>query len=138
MSLDLENLNINDSLKITDNKNEDQRTDPRTVKIREKAREMESVFLSQMVKAMRKTVPKNSWNGTENQNNLPSMMFSRVMGKALAKSGGIGLADKIFNSLKEMDNQEIQKIQEENLEQNNLPINTFNFLKSNSTELNNE
>src|SRR6056297_2952550 len=72
----------------------------RNIKLREKARDMESIFLSQMIKTMRKTIPDNPWGGSKND--LPSMMFSSVMGKAMAKSGGIGLAKKIFNSLKEM------------------------------------
>ncbi|HMA62452.1 MAG TPA: rod-binding protein [bacterium] len=108
----------------------------RNIKLREKARDMESIFLSQMIKTMRKTIPDNPWGGSKND--LPSMMFSSVMGKAMAKSGGIGLAKKIFNSLKEMNDQEIQEIDTEELDQNPMSVNTLNFIKSSPIESNNE
>ncbi|MCF7741395.1 MAG: rod-binding protein [Candidatus Marinimicrobia bacterium] len=127
-----------DNIKIAfDSSLEKQNTrNSRNIKLREKARDMESIFLSQMIKTMRKTIPDNPWGGSKND--LPSMMFSSVMGKAMAKSGGIGLAKKIFNSLKDMNDQEIQKIDTEELDQNPMSLNTFNFMKSSPIESNNE
>jgi len=138
MSIELEKLNLNNNHRVTDNNIEGTKSDPRMIKLQEKAQEMESIFLTQMIKAMRKTVPGNSIGGSENKSSLSSMMFSSVMGKALAKSGGVGLADKIFSSLKKMDHEQIQKIQSEELDQSTLPISTFNFLKTNTTGLKNE
>mgnify|MGYP006303813723 CR=1 FL=1 len=129
--------NVNNIKIAFDSSLEKQNTrNSRNIKLREKARDMESIFLSQMIKTMRKTIPDNPWGGS--RNDLPSMMFSSVMGKAMAKSGGIGLAKKIFNSLKDMNDQEIQKIDTEELDQNPMSQNTFNFMKSSPIESNNE
>lgn len=71
----------------------------REIKLRKQSKELEAVFLTQLFKAMEKTVPKNSTTGSKNS--LATMMFSSVMGEALADQGGIGLADIIFESLKD-------------------------------------
>ena len=129
--------NVNNIKIAFDSSLEKQNTrNSRNKKLREKTRNMESIFLSQMIKTMRKTIPDNPWGGSKND--LPSMMFSSVMGKSMAKSGGIGLAKKIFNSLKDMNDQEIQKIDTEELDQNPMSLNTFNFMKSSAIESNNE
>src|SRR6056297_1023591 len=120
MSINIENIN-NNIPKITDNNIEEKKNNSRILKIKDKAQEMEALFLTQMVKAMRKTVPDNSWSGTKSKNNLASMMFSSVMGKAMAKSGGIGLADEIFNSLKDMNEEQIQELQLDQIKENSLP-----------------
>lgn len=138
MSISFKILNINNQFKLEDGKQSNSSVDPRQIKINEKAEEMEALFLTQMVKAMRKTIPKNSWSGTKNENNLSSMMFSSVMGKALAKSGGIGLAKKIASSLQKMDGKEIQELEAKELDQTTMPVSTFNYLKTGSKELNNE
>lgn len=65
--------------------------------LKKKAEKMEGVFMSQVVKAMKKTIPKTNKSTT---GNLSSFMFSRVMGKAMAKSD-IGISKMIYNSIKQ-------------------------------------
>jgi len=72
----------------------------RDMQIRAKSQEMEALFITEMFKAMEKTVPEDATGGS---NNLPKMMFSSVMGDAVAKNGGIGLAHTIYSALKEKD-----------------------------------
>ena len=66
--------------------------------LRAKSRDLEAIFISQLFKAMEKTVKSSQ---TEGSNNLSTMMFSSVMGKAVAEQGGIGLAETIYQSLAE-------------------------------------
>jgi Rod binding domain-containing protein len=88
---------------INNNKNSVESADfdkSKDLKLRAQAEELEAIFLSKLVKAMEKTIPKNESGST---NTLSSMMFSSEMGKAMAKNGGIGLAKIIYNSLKDKD-----------------------------------
>ncbi|RKY53453.1 MAG: hypothetical protein DRP89_06170, partial [Candidatus Neomarinimicrobiota bacterium] len=73
----------------------------REIKLRQKCKDLEGLFITQLFKAMEKTIPKSSLVGSKNT--LSSMMFSSVMGEALANQGGFGLADVIFKSLKDKD-----------------------------------
>jgi Rod binding domain-containing protein len=132
----IENINIKNQQKIDKQDFDKPNSEKRELQIREKAREMESIFLTQMIKAMRKTIPDNSWSGSKND--LPSMMFSSTMGKALAKSGGIGLSEKIYKSLQKMDEKDIQQLEKEELDDSSLEINTWDFISNNPIELNNE
>jgi Rod binding domain-containing protein len=132
----IENINIKNQQKIDKQGFDKPNSEKRELQIREKAREMESIFLTQMIKAMRKTIPDNSWSGSKND--LPSMMFSSTMGKALAKSGGIGLSEKIYKSLQKMDEKDIQQLEKEELDDSSLEINTWDFISNNPIELNNE
>ncbi len=75
----------------------------RELKLKETSRQMEASFLTLVFKAMEKTIPKSSLIGGSN-NSLASMMFSTTMADAVAEQGGLGFADKIFESLKESDN----------------------------------
>ena len=72
----------------------------RDIQLKAQAEEMEAIFLGKMIKAMEKTIPKSDDNSS---NTLSSMLFSSEMGKTMAKSGGIGLAKFIYNSLKDKD-----------------------------------
>ena len=63
---------------------------------------MEAQFLNTLVKAMEKTVPREN-----NKQNMVSMMFSGVMSKAMAEQGGIGMADFIYNSLKDKESPDL-------------------------------
>ncbi len=73
----------------------------RDAQMRQVSRDMEAVFLTQLFKVMAKTVPTGPLSGRKNT--LPSVLFSSVMGKAVAESGGIGLAEVIYRSLREKD-----------------------------------
>ncbi len=72
----------------------------RDIQLRTQAEEMESIFLTKMIKTMEQTIPKRD---DSSSNTLSSMMFAGEMGKTMAKSGGIGLAKFIYNALKDKD-----------------------------------
>ncbi len=93
------NNNMNEILKksVNQNKKLSDKQNGRDILLREKANDLEAIFITQIFKAMEKTIPKTD---SGDKQNLSTMMFSSVMGKAVAHNGGIGLSDMIFNSLK--------------------------------------
>ncbi|MCB0281072.1 MAG: rod-binding protein [Calditrichae bacterium] len=72
-------------------------TDKEEKKLRDASKKLEGQFLTFMLKAMENTVPKDE---KENSQSMATMMFSSVLGENIAESGGIGLADFIYQSLK--------------------------------------
>ncbi len=74
-------------------------------KLKESARELEGLFISFVLKAMEKTIPRE-----KEQNNLATMMFSSVMGKEMAEQGGFGLADYLYQRLSEKDLTAIERL----------------------------
>ncbi len=84
------------------------RTDPEDVKLRQSAKDLESLFLSFVLKAMEKTVPKE-----EQSASVASMMFSTVLGKGIADAGGIGLSKYFYETLKQNPPENMQKLNEE-------------------------
>ena len=68
------------------------------IQLKEKAEELEAVFMTQMIKAMEKTIPEGLMGG---KHSLPSMMFSGVMADAVSNGGGMGLAKMIYTSLRD-------------------------------------
>ena len=75
-------------------------------KLKYSAKELEGLFLGQVVKAMRSTIPKESGQSST----MVDMMFSSVMGKSMAEQGGIGLAEFFFKSLSEDDTEAIERL----------------------------
>lgn len=73
-------------------------TDKEEKKLRDASKKLEGQFLTFMLKAMENTVPKDE---KENSQSMATMMFSSVLGENIAENGGIGLADFIYQSLKE-------------------------------------
>lgn len=73
----------------------------RDLKLRKAAKDFESIFIAQVIKAMEKTVPKSDLQSSSNT--LPSMLFSTTLGKAVADQGGVGLSEMIYRSLKARD-----------------------------------
>ena len=63
--------------------------------LRKVARDFESLFMSQLLQAMGKTVPE----GSMTTGGMAELLFNQVMGKALAEGGGIGLAEIIYRDL---------------------------------------
>ncbi len=81
-------------------------TDKEDKKLKESAKQLEGLFLSFMLKAMEKTVPK--FDDKKDSNNLATMMFSMVLGEDIADKGGVGLADFIYRNMKEHRDKNIQ------------------------------
>jgi len=71
------------------------------IKLRSGAKQLEGLFLTFVLKAMEKTIPR--FDNKQNSNNLVSMMFSTVMGEDLARHGGVGLAKFIYQHMKKED-----------------------------------
>ncbi|MBO8130522.1 MAG: hypothetical protein H0Z29_03270 [Candidatus Marinimicrobia bacterium] len=80
------------------------------LKLKKASKEFEGLFLSYVIKAMEKTLPEGGIVG--DKNNLVSMLFSSMMGKAIAENGGVGLSKVIYRALKkkgEVENMEMIK-----------------------------
>jgi len=86
-------------------------------KLRQSAQQLEGLFLSYVLKAMEKTIPKEK----DHQNTLADMMFSSVMGKALAGQGGVGLSKFLYQALSAKDVSAIKQLQ--NGDMNSLDMN---------------
>ncbi|MCK5684163.1 hypothetical protein KAJ27_08575 [bacterium] len=84
--------------KIQNLKNEDIQRD---IQLKEKAQELESLFLTQLLKVMEGTIPGKGLGGSDN--NLASMMFSNIMADSISEQGGMGLSDMLYTSLREKD-----------------------------------
>ena len=59
----------------------------------------ESLFMSQLLKAMEATLEEDSMGGK----GLPGMMFNQVMSSAMSDAGGIGLAEILYRDLQTQD-----------------------------------
>lgn len=95
--------NINASVNKTADKKVSAEQEARLMK---SAKELEGLFLSHVLKVMRKTIPKESGQSS----NMVDMMFSGVMGKGLAEQGGIGMSKFLYDALAENDIQAIEKL----------------------------
>jgi Rod binding domain-containing protein len=102
--MSIESISIrpaNIQLPKEEHKSLEDKSGQRELQLREKAREMEGLFIMQIVKAMEKTIPEGSLTG--GKNSLPAMLFAQTMSDTLSKMGGFGLSDTIYQSLKEKD-----------------------------------
>lgn len=73
----------------------------RELQLREASKNLEASFLTQLVQAMEKTVPKNSLAGSDNT--LSTMLFGSTMGEALAEASPTGLSEMFYQALAEKD-----------------------------------
>ena len=94
---------INSAAHKTENK---KITPEQEARLMKSAKELEGLFLSHVLKVMRKTIPKESGQSS----NMVDMMFSGVMGKGLAQQGGIGMTKFLYDALAEKDIQAIDKL----------------------------
>lgn len=62
-------------------------------------REFESIFLSYMIKQMRKTIPEDALFGNSIAKDIFYDMYNDAISKELAKAGGIGLASILYSQL---------------------------------------
>ena len=63
-------------------------------------REFESIFLSHLLKSMRKTVPGGGLFLNNNVGEIMKSMFDENLALEIAKGGGIGLGRMLFERLK--------------------------------------
>jgi len=71
--------------------------DPR--KLKEQARQFEAIFIQQMFKEMRNTVPKDGLIEPGNADDIYTQMQDAEAAKVMAHHGGIGLADLMLKQL---------------------------------------
>ncbi len=68
-------------------------------KLREVSQEFESLFVNELFKSMRNTVPKDEWlDGGLKQDIFEDMLYSEYA-KMTSKAGGIGLSDMVYDFL---------------------------------------
>lgn len=69
---------------------------------RETAEQFEAIFLSQMIAPMFETIPTDSFMGGGHAESVYRGMMVEEMGKSIAKSGGIGIADSVYREIIKM------------------------------------
>lgn len=68
-------------------------------KLIESCRQLESVFLNQIIEAMRSTVPKSDLFGNSFSDDVFQSMLDQEYSKSISESGSLGLADIIYKQL---------------------------------------
>lgn len=63
--------------------------------------EFESLFLNHILKSMRKGIVSNGPLGNSNESKIMRSMSDEALARGIAKGGGIGLADILFEQLKD-------------------------------------
>ena len=71
--------------------------------LREMAKELEANFLAEMLKAAKFGEPRTAFGGGAGEEQFASFLRLEVA-RELASSGGLGLAEHVFESLKERQN----------------------------------
>ncbi len=69
--------------------------------IREIATDFESLFVRQLLKEMRKTIPKDGFLDYSNATEMYMEMGDDALADEVAKQGGLGIADLVFEQLKD-------------------------------------
>ena len=63
--------------------------------------EFESIFITYMLKSMRKTVVEDGLFGKSNESKIFKSMFDEKLALGIARGGGIGLGKMLFEKLKD-------------------------------------
>ena len=87
-----------ENLQRISEKNPEEMTDK---EIREIATDFESLFVRQILKEMRKTIPKNGFLEQSNSTRMYMEMGDDALAKEIAQQGGLGVADLVFEQLKD-------------------------------------
>lgn len=67
--------------------------------LKQVVQEFESVFLEMLFKQMQKTVPKDGYLNSDSATKLYEEMFYEELSKSIAKAGGIGLGERLYEEL---------------------------------------
>ncbi len=68
--------------------------------LRKAAEELESLFIQELLKEMRNTVPRSGLMESAPGRDIHTTLIDMQLSRQLAREGGIGLADMIYDSLK--------------------------------------
>lgn len=85
-------------------------------KLRKACQEMETYFLSHLLKSMRSTVSSTDLFGSEKEEALFRDMLDDEVAKCAAKANGIGIADMLYKQLSGVQNQAAIQNQTEEVE----------------------
>ena len=69
------------------------------------AKEMEALFISQLMKAMRSTLPKDGIMGGGKGEDMARTLQDEALGKSMAERGGLGLAQQLLQGLNQINPQ---------------------------------
>lgn len=70
-------------------------------KLKDACKQFESLFLNQLLTSMRKTIPKSELFGDNKEKEMYDSMMDQEMSKAWANSDGIGLANVLYQQMKQ-------------------------------------
>ncbi len=70
-------------------------------KLKQACEQFESLFLTQMLKEMKKSIPKSESEGSKEKDTYEDMMYDEVA-KSMAASGGVGMANVLYQQMKEL------------------------------------
>ena len=68
-------------------------------KLKKACADFESIFISQMLKVMRQTIPKSGFLDGGSQQNTYLSLFDEELSKSFAKKGGIGLGKMLYQNI---------------------------------------
>jgi flagellar protein FlgJ len=83
------------------------------LKLMELSRELESVFINQMLKSMRKTVDKTDMMNGGTGEDIFTEMLDMEYSKSMSNTSGFGLAEQIYRQLSNSDDAKVSKIASE-------------------------
>jgi len=61
--------------------------------------EFEAIFVQMLLKEMRNSIPKNGFFGQSLASNIYQSMYEQALADEVSKSGSLGLADQLYESL---------------------------------------
>lgn len=68
-------------------------------KLKKACSDFESIFIYNLIKSMRKTVPQSGFLGNGPGRDIYEMMFDQKVSENIAKRGAIGIQTQLFNQL---------------------------------------
>ena len=71
------------------------------VKLEKTCAEFESIFITYMLKSMSTTIDDDSLLGNDNESKIIKSMFYENLAQEIARGGGMGLGNILFESLKD-------------------------------------
>ena len=72
-----------------------------SAKLKKTCAEFESIFITHMLKSMTTTLDDNPLLGNTNESQIIKSMFDENLAQEIARGGGMGLGNMLFESLKD-------------------------------------
>ena len=70
-------------------------------KLKDACQQFEGLFLSQILKEMKKSIPKSEEESSKDKEMYEELMYDEIA-KSMAASGGIGMANILYQQMKEI------------------------------------